>query len=101
MLKINLYYLPLLLLADVKKQKRWVEITYVAHTHPQYDDMDITLRDTIFNKETGIHKGFTSDGGPVVLNYRFLREFTKGLDPSSTHWTVSAVNHYRLHDVMS
>ena len=84
-----------MLLADVKKQKRWVEITYVAHTHPKYDDMDNI---NVFDK--GPAKIFTSDGGPVVLNYRFLREFTKGLDPSSTHWTVSAINHYRLHDVM-
>ena len=98
MVIINLYYMSLFILADVKKQKRWVEITYVAHTHPQYDDMDITIRDSIFNK--GTDNIFTSDGGPVVLNYRFLREFTKGLDPSSTHWTVSAVNHYRLHEVM-
>ena len=92
------YYCPLLLLADVKKQKRWVEITYVAHTHSKYEDMDITLRDSLFNKGPG--EIFSSDGGPVVLNYRFLREFTKGLDPSSSHWTVSAVNHYRLHEVM-
>ena len=101
MVLIN-YYLSLMLLADVKKQKRWVEITYVAHTHPKYDDRDTPLRDNLFNKfgEARPAEIFTSEGGPVVLNYRFLREFTKGLDPSSTHWTVSAINHYRLHDVM-
>ena len=37
-------------------------------------------------------------GGPVVLNYRFLREFTKGVDPSTTFWTISAINHFRMND---
>ena len=39
-----------------------------------------------------------SNGGPVVLNYRFLREFTKGIDPSTTHWSISAINHFKLNE---
>ena len=45
-----------------------------------------------------IQETVESNGGPVVLNYRFLREFTKGIDPSTTHWSISAINHFKLNE---
>ena len=95
---------------DIKQQRRWVEITFVAHSHPEFDDkFDDKIVSVVQNSVR--HKGsevkgavkklqdlIESNGGPVVLNYRFLREFTKGVDPSSTHWSISAINHFRVND---
>ena len=57
------------------------------------------------NKGTGMKKSAKSlkdlihiNGGPTVLNYRFLREFTKGVDPSTTNWSISAINHFKIND---
>jgi len=94
---------------DVKKQRRWVEITFVAHAHPKFnDDLDDAVhvaRNSVYNKGSvvkesvkHIQETIESNGGPVVLNYRFLREFTKGIDPSTTHWSISAINHFKLNE---
>ena len=76
-----------------------MEITYVAHAHPNptdqiTDGISNLRKEPVETNEEVINSG----GGPVVLNYRFLREFTKGLDPSTTQWTISAVNHFRMND---
>ena len=98
---------------DIKQNRRWVEITFVAHSHPESDDkFDEKIVSVV--QENDRHKGsmvkgsvkklqeiVESIGGPVVLNYRFLREFTKGVDPSSTHWSISAINHFRMNDTNS
>ena len=95
----------------MKKQRRWVEITFVAHSHPDFNSkFDEKALSVV--QESVRHKGSVvkasvkklqdlveSNGGPMVLNYRFLREFTKGVDPSSTHWSISAVNHFRINDI--
>ena len=85
------YFFPFL---DTEKQKRWVEITYIAHTHPKIPKIE----DGIVDQFNALKN--ESQGGPVVLNYRFLREFTKGIDPSTTNWTISAINHFRLNDLV-
>ena len=93
-------YLILLFILDGSPGKRWVEITYVAHTHPKVDIVeDVSKGIPRKGSIKAVDKIINSGDGPVVLNYRFLREFTKGLDPSSTYWTVSAINHFRLNDV--
>ena len=94
---------------DVKKQRRWVEITFVAHSHPKFDDTHddavgvvqsaanyrgSVVKESVKRLKETIH----SDGGPVVLNYRFLREFSKGVDPSTTHWSISSINHFRMNE---
>jgi len=95
---------------DVKKQRRWVEITFVAHAHPKFNDkMDdskfvvqnaANYRGSVVKSATDeIRETVESDGGPMVLNYRFLREFTKGIDPSTTQWSISAINHFKLNEV--
>jgi len=95
--------------ADVKKQRRWVEITFVAHSHPKFDDTyddavgvlqsAANYRGSVVKESVKqIKETVESGGGPVVLNYRFLREFSKGVDPSTTHWSISAINHFRMNE---
>jgi len=95
--------------ADVKKQRRWVEITFVAHAHPKFDDTyddavgvlqsAANYRGSVVKESVKrIQETVESGGGPVVLNYRFLREFSKGVDPSTTNWSISAVNHFRMNE---
>ena len=94
---------------DVKKQRRWVEITFVAHSHPKFDDTHedavgvmqnaANYRGSVVKESVKrIKETVESGGGPVVLNYRFLREFSKGVDPSTTHWSISAINHFRMNE---
>ena len=101
------------ILLDIKQQRRWVEITFVAHSHPNFTetmdndvipDSDI-VQDIVKNKGSGMKKSVKSlkdlihlNGGPTVLNYRFLREFTKGIDPSTTNWSISAINHFKINE---
>merc|ERR1712154_616746 len=35
-------------------------------------------------------------GGPVVSNYRFIRDMTKGVEDQ---WTINVVNHFLLQEV--
>lgn len=94
---------------DVKKQRRWVEITFVAHSHPKFDDTHedavgvmqnaANYRGSVVKESVKrIKETVESGGGPVVLNYRFLREFSKGVDPSTTHWSISSINHFRMNE---
>ena len=94
---------------DVKKQRRWVEITFVAHSHPKFDDTHgdavgvlqsaANYRGSVVKESVKqIKETVESGGGPVVLNYRFLREFSKGVHPSTTHWSISAINHFRMNE---
>ena len=94
---------------DVKKQRRWVEITFVAHSHPKFDDTyddavgvlqsAANYRGSVVKESVKqIKETVESGGGPVVLNYRFLREFSKGVDPSTTHWSISSINHFRMNE---
>ena len=86
-----------------------MEITFVAHAHPKFNDRMDDAINVVQNSVN--HKGrvvkesvkqlqetIESNGGPVVINYRFLREFTKGIDPSTTHWSISAINHFKLNE---
>ena len=34
-------------------------------------------------------------GGPHILNYRFIKDFTKGVEDS---WNINALNHFMLLD---
>ena len=99
----------LFLFVDAKQQRRWVEITFVAHSHPDFnntlDDDVSVLQNSVNNKASTVKRSVRkmqdlveSNGGPMILNYRFLREFTKGVDPSSTSWSISAINHFKLND---
>ncbi|CAG4965940.1 unnamed protein product [Colias eurytheme] len=68
--------------------KRWVEITMCYHV----------LRGLKHMKETGDLPPITLGGQPefqdkiFILNYRFIREFTKGVEDS---WCINIVNHFQ------
>ncbi|XP_028031208.1 m-AAA protease-interacting protein 1, mitochondrial-like isoform X1 [Bombyx mandarina] len=70
--------------------KRWVEITMCYHV----------LRGLKNMKESGDMPPITLGAQPqyqdniFILNYRFIREFTKGVEDS---WWVNIVNHFQPH----
>ena len=68
-----------------------VEITFVAHTFPGFKEL--TSSDSEINGVFDVKKYIEDRGGPIVVNYRFIRELTRGVKDS---WTVNAVNHFHL-----
>ncbi len=71
-----------------KPQVRHVEITYTAHYVKNY--LDIVKSST---SPTELKNMVEAAGGPIVVNYRFIREYTKGVEDS---WTLNALNHFYL-----
>jgi len=76
-----------------KTLRRWVEITYVAHASPdkpmsQTKDWDKPYEEILAE--------FESKGGAIILNYRFIKEFTPGIGNSS--WSINAINHFRANE---
>ncbi len=76
--------------SETYKQTRHVEITFVGHAYPDVDE----LGDTITSISDGVSK-IKAGGGPIVVNYRFIREFTKGVEDQ---WTINALNHFYLEE---
>jgi len=76
-----------------KTLRRWVEITYVAHASPDKPMSQMKDWDKPYEE---ILAEFESKGGPVILNYRFIKEFTPGKGNSS--WSINAINHFRANE---
>ncbi|XP_077299274.1 m-AAA protease-interacting protein 1, mitochondrial [Arctopsyche grandis] len=76
-----------------ENDKRWVEITMVYHS----------LRGLSKMKQRGETPSISFGPAPeeyaerlYICNYRFIREYTKGVDSS---WIVNVVNHFRDLDI--
>ena len=63
-----------------------MEITWVGHSFPNYSELVSRLGNPL-----EIKKYMDQHGGPMGLNYRFIKEFTKGVEDS---WSINAVNHF-------
>jgi len=71
---------------------RQVECTWVGHACKNYLDLiDQTNANPIQLKEH-----IDSLGGPTVLNFRFIRDYSKNVEDS---WTVNALNYFKLFDI--
>ena len=65
---------------------RHVEITWVGHSVPNYPYIVANLK-----SPTEIKNHVMERGGPLVLNFRFIKDFTKGVEDS---WTINALNYF-------
>lgn len=85
---------------EENKHTRHVEITWVAHAMSKETEDAITdhSMEVLRPKESfeKLQEVLDQTGGTTILNYRFIREYTKGVEDS---WTVNAVNHFKLMDV--
>ena len=85
---------------EEKKHTRHVEITWVAHALSKEQEeavtehsMEVLRPNETFDKMKEV---LDETGGSTILNYRFIREYTKGVEDT---WTVNAVNHFKLMDL--
>jgi len=76
---------------EENKSIRHVEITWVGHHFPDYQ----SVIETCDGNPMEVKKYMDQHGGPQILNYRFIRDYTKGVEDS---WTINALNHYMLLD---
>ena len=67
---------------------RHVEITWCGHSFPDYVDVVARLKNPL-----DVKKHMDEHGGPMVLNYRFIKDFTKGVEDS---WSINALNQFFL-----
>lgn len=74
-----------------KDQKRFVEITMVYHTLKGLSNMRSR------GEEPPLNMGMLPEYQKLIsiCNYRFIREFTKGVDDQ---WTVNLLNHFKPSD---
>ena len=88
----NFIYQIGVILNDDDPKQRHVEITYVAHTIPNLDEMvdspSLSFDDI---KKAGIEH----DTGPIILACRFIRNYSKGVSDS---WTLNAINYSVIKD---
>eukprot|EP00095_Tigriopus_kingsejongensis_P007404 maker-scaffold112_size353035-snap-gene-2.31 protein:Tk07404 transcript:maker-scaffold112_size353035-snap-gene-2.31-mRNA-1 annotation:"hypothetical protein L798_02236" len=71
---------------DTKKQVRHVEITIIAHAFQNFEALAEVSSGALDFKRT-----MDEQGGPLVVNCRFIRDFTKGVDDQ---WTINALNYF-------
>ena len=87
---------------EENKHTRHVEITWVAHALSKEQEDAVTehsMEVTRPNESLArMREVLDETGGSTILNYRFIREYTKGVEDT---WTVNAVNHFKLMDVES
>ena len=90
-----LFHIVRISLAGPPEPPRHVEITFVCHSHPVFSEA--------LNDESDRYKNYAeikaeidNRGGPIVSNYRFIRDMTKGVEDQ---WTVNVVNHFLLQEV--
>ncbi|KAF5280401.1 hypothetical protein FQR65_LT03210 [Abscondita terminalis] len=78
---------------DGKDHKRFVEITMVYHTLKGLSQMRSK------GEEPPLNMGMMPEyqGRISVCNYRFIREFTKGIE---SEWTVNLLNHFKPADYL-
>ena len=92
----NFIYQIGVILDDEDPKKRHVEITYVAHTIPNLDEMMDSPKLSFDDiKKAGIEH----DTGPIVLACRFIRNYSKG--SVSDSWTLNAINYSVIKDKAS
>lgn len=74
-----------------KDQKRYVEITMVFHTLKGLSQMKMR------GEEPPLNMGMLPEYQKriSICNYRFIREFTKGVDGE---WTINLLNHFKPSD---
>jgi len=83
---------------------RHVEITWVGKVFPNHQHFIdeqmkkamMTGTPSISQSVRGIKNEIEERGGPLIVNYRFIRDFTKGVEDS---WTINAANHFRVLDM--
>ena len=68
----------------------FLQITWVGQHFPNYLDVIDKCGSPI-----EVKKFMDEHGGPQILNYRFIREYTKEIEDS---WTINALNHFMLLD---
>ena len=72
---------------DDNKNTRHVEITYTAH-YVQEKHAAVISNDI---------EGFSDfQKSIIILTYRFIRNYTKGVEDS---WTINALNHISMRDI--
>lgn len=74
------------------KSRFFVEIMVVIHA---YRDTDVELSDLIGKPNAEVMKKLETNYS--VANYRFIKEFTKGVDDD---WTINYINHVKPTDEM-
>jgi len=79
--------------SNEKIQKRWVEITMIFHVFRGLKDIQ--------EKNAGSSLKITASSEYMesvsICNYRFIKEFTQGVESS---WVVNVVNHFKPADYM-
>ncbi len=63
-----------------------VEIMWVGHSFPNYVDVVAEHKNPL-----EVKKHMDAKGGPMVLNYRFIKEFTTDVEDT---WQINALNHF-------
>ena len=71
---------------EENQSTRHVEITWVGHSFPNYSEV---VERSLNPLE--IKNFMDQQGGPMILNYRFIKDFTKGVEDS---WSINALNHF-------
>ena len=91
---------------DHDPTNRQVEITYIAH-HIKEKNLTMEIWNMEYKKELWSEKQNTSRAlvksmeelegpGPELLVYRFIRNYTKGVEDS---WTINGINHKSVKDI--
>lgn len=65
-----------------------VEITWCGHSFPDYVNVVDRIKDPL-----DVQQYMDENGGAMVLNYKFIRNFSKEFDDS---WTINALNQFFL-----
>ena len=73
---------------EENQSTRQVEITWVGHSFPDYSEV---LEK--FKSPLEIKNYMDKQGGPMILNYRFIKDFTKGVEDT---WSINALNHFLI-----
>lgn len=71
---------------------RSVECTWVGHAYKNYVDL-VTENNS---NPMRIKEVLEENGGQTILNFRFIRNYSKGKEEDS--WTINALNYYKLYD---
>ena len=74
---------------EENKHIRHVECTWVGHSFPDYYQAVEQFK----GDPIKIKRHLEECGGPMIMNYRFIRDYTKGVEDA---WTINAVNHFKF-----
>ena len=69
---------------------RHVEIMWVGHSFPNYVDIVAKHKNPL-----EVKKHMDARGGPMVLNYRFIKDFTSDVEDT---WRINALNHFFINN---